>query len=218
MHIWCFLVICFTSVSVSQANYITSNSRIIGEMLNYKGFRKKWAWPNRSTISIFAWRDLVKPRKTSSILVSVPDEIRIEHLPNTNLDQFSFWNGFRSSVVLLIMSKSIIGICNYSSKNKRMAVVSYFSLETQIYCHKAIHATYSWENLPWISKNVYHIKKRFTKLSSLMRSASLYNSTPPIKKPQLKELKIYSVNVWSFIRVGLCRFKYSLLAYNITSI
>jgi hypothetical protein len=37
----------------------------------------------RPTILDFAWRDRVKPRKASVMIVGVPAEIRTEHLSNT---------------------------------------------------------------------------------------------------------------------------------------
>jgi hypothetical protein len=49
--------------------------------MNWKGYRRKWCWPNWSTLLALTHRDWEKPQKASILA-----EIHIDHLLNTSLE------------------------------------------------------------------------------------------------------------------------------------
>jgi hypothetical protein len=57
-------------------------------IMNWKGFARKWLWPNWCSIPFFAWRDWRKPRKYIRI-ADIPAYVSIGHLPNTNQRHFN---------------------------------------------------------------------------------------------------------------------------------
>jgi hypothetical protein len=58
-------------------------------MMNLEGFERKLLWPDRGTVLVFAW--MAREEQRTSFMISAdPAEIRIEYLPNTNLDCYCY--------------------------------------------------------------------------------------------------------------------------------
>jgi hypothetical protein len=57
-------------------------------MMNWKGFGRKWLWPNQHTIPPLICMDWIKPREISVIIARVLVEIQTEHLPSTILERY----------------------------------------------------------------------------------------------------------------------------------
>jgi hypothetical protein len=56
--------------------------RMVGCLMNWKGFGRKRPWPSRGSFPAFAWRNWRKPRRTSVRIAGILSEIRAEDLRN----------------------------------------------------------------------------------------------------------------------------------------
>jgi hypothetical protein len=66
-----------TEIALPLTSHFETILRRMREWMTYwNGFGRKWSWPNRVTLSMFAWRDRKIPRKTSVRLVDVPAGIQ----------------------------------------------------------------------------------------------------------------------------------------------
>jgi hypothetical protein len=68
----------------------TVQRRMVGWVINWKGFRRKRLWPHGGTLPPFAWQDWENPQNISVRTASVPAENQTEALPNTNLELTKF--------------------------------------------------------------------------------------------------------------------------------
>jgi hypothetical protein len=58
----------------------TRKRRMVGRSMNWKWFRRKRSWLNRSTMPEFSWMDRGKPWETSDRILSARPQIRTELL------------------------------------------------------------------------------------------------------------------------------------------
>jgi hypothetical protein len=55
--------------------------------MNWKGFERKWSWPDHSTIPLFPLRNKGKSLNISVRMADVLAKIRTKNLLNTDLDR-----------------------------------------------------------------------------------------------------------------------------------
>jgi hypothetical protein len=65
---------------------------VIAPLNNWKGFERKRSWPHRGNTGVYAWEELIKPRKNSAMTLDNPTEIRTEYLPNRSTDRYRYSN------------------------------------------------------------------------------------------------------------------------------